>query len=436
MRKTFTETMTKGHPHEEEEKLLKGWAVTPLKAFRDRHVFLLNYLKLRYPKEQLDLDFYAERFKEFLAIIEPSKVEKDRFELVFTDLLSQWDALLQGKILAYQLNHLEDARNNFTELLEAKVSEYDKLQSLINPFTDYMGWDMSRDLWQNTSFNVLEQYDQLLRDEASIQRLADLLGDLREAEIEMEEETFEKTIVRQEWKVDELAKAEIVGVHESRDLSNLLSSEVSLLSDATMESLFLKKYVDQQLLTFRYEDRRLVPSRDQVTEVNQRVRLKEKGPFIVCVDTSESMTGRPEEIAKVLCLAILKMASRDNRRAFLINFSVGIKTIDLYDIANSLDAIAKFLSMSFYGGTDASLALFEALRQLKSHDYEDADVLMISDFIMYKFNEDLIGEIRYFQQNKGTEFHSLALSSEANSNLLQLFDTNWIYDPKQKGIIK
>jgi uncharacterized protein with von Willebrand factor type A (vWA) domain len=92
--------------------------------------------------------------------------------------------------------------------------------------------------------------------------------------------------------------------------------------------------------------------------------------------------------------------------------------------------------MSFYGGTDATLALYEALRQLKSHDYQDADVLMISDFVMYKIDDDILNEVAHFQHNKNTEFHSLALAREANAELLGRFDTNWIYDPKTKGIIR
>lgn len=437
IRKTFAKVRTQ-NPYHKEEDLLKGWAVTPLKIFTERYPFLLNFLRNNYARQVLDTEFYADRFKSFFAkdISEQTATEKQKFELIFTDLLSQWDALLQGKILAYQLTKFEEEEANYTELLEAKVEGYDRMESLFNPVTKYLGWDLSRELWKDTSFEVLEQYEELLKDEKSIQELADLLGEMKEAEIVMEEETFEKTIVRREWVVDELAKSEIVGVHESQDLSNLVSSEVGLLSDATTESLFLKKYVDKQLLTFRYEDRRLVNSRDNIMEVHSRVKQKEKGPFIVLVDTSESMSGRPEQIAKVLCLGILKMAIKDNRRAFLINFSIGIQTLDLYDIYNSLEEVAAFLRMSFNGGTDASLALTEALRQLRNNNYQDADVLMISDFIMYRIDKDVLDDIRYFQQNKGTEFHSLTLSKEANSEILQRFDTNWIYDPRQKGIIK
>jgi len=322
--------------------------------------------------------------------------------------------------------------------VQAKVNEYQKLTKLVSPFAEYVGsyWDMSRELWQETSFDALQKYSDLLEDEQSIKELADMLGKMREAEIEIEEEEFEKTIIRQEWVVDEQMKSEIAGVHESDDLNNLLSSEAGLLGDEGTESLFLKKFADKSLMTFRYEDRRLQKSEDHFTEINQRVRQKEKGPFIICIDTSESMNGRPEQIAKVLCLGILKMAAQENRRAYLINFSQGIETLDLHDIANSVDQIANFLRMSFYGGTDISLPIYEALRQLNTNNYEDADVLVISDFIMYKVDDDILQDVKFYQQNKNTQFHSLTLSDQPNSKILDVFDTNWVYDPKQKGIIK
>ena len=437
LRKTFTKTQTK-HPYTREADLLSGWSVTPVSAFRTRYPHLLQNLRSTYTRDELDVAFYEDRLNRYFAK-DPagwSKAERADFERILTDLLSQWDALLQAKILAWQLRQVTEERDAYVELLGQKVEEYRRLQSIIDPFSDYLGWDMSRELWQSTSFDVLQQYDELLKDEESLRRLAELLGQLREAEIELEEETFEKTIVRQEWVTDPLARSEIVGVRESRNLSHLLSSEAALLGDRDLETAFLKRYADERLLTLRYEDRKLVRSEDQVTEVTQRVRQREKGPFIVCVDTSQSMMGRPEEIAKVLTLGILKMAINSGRRAYLINFSTGVRTIDLYDIASSLDELAAFLRMSFYGGTDATLALYEALRQLKTHDYRDADVLMISDFVMYKIDRDVLDQVAHFQQNQGTEFHSLALADEANANLLANFDTNWVYDPKRRGIIR
>ena len=438
LRKTYKKIRAK-HPYTDEEDRLGGWSVTPIHIFVKRWYYLIDFLRSTYKKEEIDTSFYEDQFKELIAqkaVEEIPTEDRKKLDLVLTDLLAQWDALLYAKIFEYQLQKLEEEQEQYTQLLEAKVEEYQKLMQIITPVSDYLGWDMSRSLWQETSFDVVKEYDDLLEDEKSLKELADLLGSMREAEIEIEEEEFEKTIIRQEWVVDEHSNAEIVGVHESDDLNNLLSAEVGLLSDESTELLFLKKYADKNLLTFRYEDRKLVKSENVLTEVNQRVRLKEKGPFIVCVDTSESMTGRPEQLAKVLCLGILKMAIKENRRAYLINFSQGIKTLDLFDIASSINEIAKFLRMSFYGGTDISLALYEAIRQLRSNDYQDADVLIISDFIMYKVNKDVLQNVKFFQQNKGTQFHSLTLSSEPNDQILNYFDTNWLYNPKKKGVIK
>ena len=438
LRKSYDKARSK-NPYEDELKRLESWAITPLHVFLKRWPNLPIFLSSAYPREKLDSDFFKDKFQDLIqnrSIDQINETDQSNIDRLLKDYLAQWDALLYAKIVDYHLRKLSEAQESFIDLVSKKVEEYQKLKQLVAPFTDYMGWDMSRALWQETSFDVLYHYNDLLEKESSIQELADLLGKMREAEIEIAEETFEKTIIRQEWIIDEHSPAEIVGIHNSDDLTNMLSAEASLLSDEQTELLFLKKYADKNLMTFKYEDRRLVKSEDHIIEINQRVQQKEKGPFIICVDTSESMTGRPEEIAKVLCFGVLKMAMDENRRAFLINFSRGIQTLDLFDIANSVNEVAQFLKRSFYGGTDASLALYEALRQLQTNNYEDADVLMVSDFIMYSIDEDVLKQIRHFQQNRGTQFHSLTISDYANPEVLAFFDTNWVYDPKEKGVIK
>lgn len=438
LRKTYEKVRIK-NPYQEETDLLQNYAITPLHLFFGRWHLLLTRLSHYYQRTEIELGFYEDRFRKRTTqrtFSDLSEAEKEQFELLFRDLLAQWDARLNAKLLEYQLTKLEEEREQYLELLSAKVTEYTRFTELVSPFTDYFGWDLSRELWEDTSFDILQEYTNLLENESSVQELADVLGQLREAEIELEEETLERTIIRQEWQIDEESPAEISGVEESNTISRMLSSEAGLLSESATEDLFLRKYAEKSLLTFKYDDRRLVRSEDQELEVYQRTKQREKGPFIVCVDTSESMTGRPELIAKVLTLGVLKMAMRENRRAYLINFSIGIKTLDLYDIANSLDEVAKFLSMSFHGGTDISLPLYEAIRQLKGNNYQDADVLVVSDFIMYRVNQEVLNEVRHFQQNQGTQFHSLTLGQEANGQILAYFDTNWLYDPKQKGIIR
>ncbi|MDX2283256.1 MAG: VWA domain-containing protein [Bacteroidia bacterium] len=433
--------MREGHPYEDESSRLSAASVMPLADFCLRSQYLTGFLHRTYRREELDAGFFDHKLEQILArrsFAELPQADRDAAERLLTDLLAQWDALLSARILEFQLRKLEADQESFASLLEAKTREYKRLHQLLSPFSEYVNrhWDLSRDLWRDADFDLLQQYEQLLQDEAAVQELADLLGRMREAEILTEEEEYRRVIVRQEWVEDTLEKLEITGVHASSDLNAMVSSEAGLLADPDTEAVFLKRFADQGLQTFRYEDRRLVTSEDQFTEVHQRVRRKQKGPFIVCVDTSDSMSGDAERIAKVLCFAILRMAASEDRRAFLINFSVGIRTLDLHDIGRSLGSIAEFLRMSFKGGTDISLAMYEVLRQLQTEAYRDADVLVISDFIMYRMEEDIIARVRHFQQNQGVRFHSLTLCDDPNAEVIRQFDTNWVYNPADKGIVR
>ena len=325
----------------------------------------------------------------------------------------------------------------FKDKLEAKVQEYEKLTSLVKPFTEELSryWDMSRALWEDSNLNLIEEYDALLQDEEELRKLAMILGQMREAEIETQEEHYERTVLYQEWVPDPNSRTEIVGVSTGADLNQVLPSEVALFGEST-EWQFLKRFAEEQLQVNQYEDRRLVESNKVFKESYQKVKKKEKGPFIVCVDTSGSMEGEPERIAKVLCFAILKMAAEDQRQAFLINFSSGIHTIDLFHLVDSIDEVAAFLQKSFHGGTDISLALAEALKQLEPHRDRGADVLVISDFIMYKISEDLQLGMEKQQHNHGTQFHSLIITDEPNEEVIAQFDNVWSYDPDRKGVVK
>lgn len=427
------------HPYEDEEQRLEGWGVTPMHVFIKRWGVLPSYLSGIYRRDELDSNFFKDKFEGLITSqdikdINPENIKQ--LNLLFDDILANWDALLYAKVLEYQMNKFSEESEAYIDFITHKVNEYNKLKDIIEPFSSYFGWDMSRKLWKKSSFDVLDKYRSLLEDEESVRKLADLLGSMREAELEMEEETFEKTIVKQEWVSDDVLKSEIVGVHTSDDLSQMLSSEASLLSMPDTESLFLKKFADKKLMTFKYEDKRLVKSEDHVMEVNQRIKQKEKGPFIVCIDTSESMMGMPEKIAKVMTLGILKMSMNQNRKAFLINFSSGVQTLDLYNIAESIEEIASFLQMSFNGGTNANLALRTAMHQLETESYEDADILMVSDFIVHKLGDDIQNLIRHNQLNKNTQFHALGIGRQFDKSILSYFDTNWHYMPEEKGIIR
>ena len=169
---------------------------------------------------------------------------------------------------------------------------------------------------------------------------------------------------------------------EARDnLQRTLAVEFAMPDD-----VFYSKYAEKGL-------QQLAPLRQRLpkkTELQQPKPRPKKGPIIVAVDTSGSMYGRPEEMAKSLLVQLVRIARKEFRSCYLITFSVRIKTVDLGRSANILK-MKEFLDTRFTGGNGEDQLIIEALRLLESGEYEMADVLIISDFI---FNRPSPKDIR------------------------------------------
>jgi uncharacterized protein with von Willebrand factor type A (vWA) domain len=295
-------------------------------------------------------------------------------------------------------------------------------------------WDMSKSHWQKVNFDILKEYAKLLEKDKSLQELAEMLGRMRQAEREYEEEIFADIVIKPAWKAEHAAKSELVGIHESDDISSMLPAEAALLADEETELLFYKKFAEKKLQTFEYQAKVLSWEEEEIKNKRQKEKEEKKGPFIICVDTSGSMHGTPETVAKTLCFALLKMAVRDNRKCYLILFSTAIETLNLTDLKNNLEKLIEFLSMSFQGGTDAVPAMREALRMLKTEDYKKADVIMVSDFVMSGFDEETTKQI-ISAKEKNTKFHSLVIGESGNKSTINEFDTNWAYNTNNSDCV-
>jgi uncharacterized protein with von Willebrand factor type A (vWA) domain len=258
-------------------------------------------------------------------------------------------------------------------------------------------FDLNEGHWQRVNFNILGKCLQLLEQNKAIQQFADALGKMNQTS-----------------KKYEAGRAELTGVHESADVSDILPSEAALLSDKTTELLFYKKFSEKKLQTYEFAEKK----QDDI-----------KGPIIICVDTSGSMAGDPENFAKMFCLALVKRASKDGRKCYLISFSSGIKTIELTDIKRSLNKVIDFLAMSFHGGTDAIPAVQKSLEMLETKNYKKADVVMISDFEMDNLPGNMKEKVQKARKNK-TKFHSIVIGNQGNKSLIENFDHQWKYNPQ------
>lgn len=394
----------------------------------------------------INFAFYEKQLKEADALkleSEDPKKSKESAELqkrkeekkaavieVFKENLQE---NLAVRKLEWQTKYIEEQRKKFLKELLEKLENFKKLEKSLSAFFDETGflWDMSNGMFQNSGFELLKTYADLLEKDKSLLELARVLGHHSAAKAEYEKELREKVVISTEYHPKNAYRGQISGIRLSNEISSVLPSELALLKNPATKKLFGLKFAQKQLLSYRYES--MVPENVTRTEMEEvaKEKEKEKGPVIICVDTSGSMAGGPENIAKTITFAMTKIAVREKRKCYLISFSTGIETLDLSDFCSSgknpLSTLVTFLRKSFNGGTDAMPALNHSLEMLQKEDYSNADVLMISDFVMGNLSTNLKNKIEAEQQ-KGTDFYSLVIGDSGNSNTIDCFNYNWAYD--------
>ena len=200
---------------------------------------------------------------------------------------------------------------------------------------------------------------------------------------------------------------EVEQVSLGKDLQHLLPMETVILADKETEDLFYLRYASSLLQLFANK-----PKQESVLKTekkrNKKPRL-EKGPIIVSLDTSGSMSGRPEKVARCLLLQLLRMAKKQKRKCFLITFSVRAECMDL-SRPGSWNRLNRFLNNPFTGGTDGEDMIKNALKMLNTDNYSMADVLIISDFY-FPNPRPQTKELMEIEHNKGTRFYGLQIES-------------------------
>jgi uncharacterized protein with von Willebrand factor type A (vWA) domain/radical SAM superfamily enzyme YgiQ (UPF0313 family) len=429
--KTKRQMQKTENPFEAEQRAFNTFEQAEQDTFEKIWEAAASFLQNTYTQDALDTAFYHKEFQNSLAPLKKEAKKQVSFQSVKEHFLDTWGGLLTQKQIQWELEIIEEQRKKFCEDLYKHIEDLKNLQSLLEPFTNELGrlWDMSKGRWQNVNFDILKQYAELLQRDASLRELAEMLGRMRQAEQEFEEEFFTDALLKPEWKAEHASKAELVGVHESDDISSMLPSEAALLSDEITDILFYKKFTEKKLQSFEYQAKILSYREESFQNSRQKTKEEAKGPFIICVDTSGSMHGTPEQVAKTLCFALLKTAVRDNRKCYVISFSTGIETLNLTDLKKDLHKLIGFLSMSFHGGTDASPALHEALRMLETEAYKKADVIMVSDFVMPCLDDQTKARITAAKESK-TKFHSLVIGESENKGVIENFDNHWVYSTR------
>ena len=386
----------------------------------------------------LNFDFYE---KEFIDQKKTKKDEKsgeqkiswksvEKIETLRRNFINDMEQNLIERKNMWEQNRIDEMRKAFLEELYKKIDNFIRLEKLLSPFIKTLGrlWDLSESTFETSDFEILEQFSKLLDQDESLRELAELLGKQTRAQSLFEKEIRDKVVIKSEWHPKPAYRGEIDGLRYSNDISSVLPSELALLKNTAAKKLFQLKFAQKQLLSFKYQNDVLDSKEENIQEETSVEKKEPKGPIIICVDTSGSMHGTPENIAKTITFALSKIAIEEERKCYLISFSTSIETLDLTDFSdNPIGKLVQFLRMSFHGGTDATPALKHAVKMLSENEWKNADVLMISDFVMQTLDNDIKAQIESAQEDN-TNFHSLVIGSSGNNAAINCFNHNWFYD--------
>ena len=182
------------------------------------------------------------------------------------------------------------------------------------------------------------------------------------------------------------APGAIVGVRFSAQPERMLASEAVMLRHPVWRKLWRARHAEARLLSWETEAR-LVDWRPdpQATwrgpATDAAPQPQDRGPLILCLDTSGSMRGAPENIAKAVVVAALRTAHDTGRACQLIAFGGPGELLEreLGRGPEGLQAVLDLMGQAFDGGTDVQGPIERAIERVHEAAWRQADLLIVSD---------------------------------------------------------
>ena len=232
-----------------------------------------------------------------------------------------------------------------------------------------------------------------------------------------------------------LVPAETRGVERSGEIARMLPVEAVNLGHPKLRMLWHARRAERALLSYRVEGieiERTIVERDAFEEAEGHRPRPERGPIIAVLDTSGSMHGTPELVAKALVLECLRTAHQEKRRCFLYAYSGPGQVVEheLDLSAKGVGRLLAFLGFSFGGGTDIG-ALTRVLDRLGEGEWKKSDVVVATDG-EWSASSALVAAVARAKKF-GTRFHGVQIGNRGRSGLHQICEPVHVFQDWAKA---
>ncbi|MBI3784603.1 MAG: hypothetical protein HY270_14510, partial [Deltaproteobacteria bacterium] len=234
----------------------------------------------------------------------------------------------------------------------------------LSTLNDLDGSQQEADTWSReiggggrTSAGAQIELGKKLADNAKLKKLAQMVGRMRTQALTLRQKLFERS------------NEEMYEVGLGDELSRLLPQELLALRHPLLRRDFNRRFLDRSLAQYSLRG----------------LESKGRGPMIVCIDGSSSMSGDKEIWAKAVSLTLLDIAQRQRRLFRSICFSSVDTPLQILDLDRQLRYVAdmnQVFALAEYfpgGGTDFQKPLDAALECLHESQFKRGDIVFITD---------------------------------------------------------
>jgi len=290
-----------------------------------------------------------------------------------------------------------------TQVAAHRVEALDELTALLGTLLPGFGWDYGPGDLQRSLLAGTRHLAELLQRLPVLRRIAEELGRVEAVE-------------RRTRRATGGGRESVAGVHVGGELADVLPCEWALLGAPETEDLFYQRLAEHRLFCLELQG-----ALDETSSAEQH-----RGPAVACVDTSGSMQGAPEAVAKALILAVVRRLAPQRRAVQLLLFGgPGESTeIELRPGRAGLQGLLQFLAMGFRSGTDYDTPLRRAVDLLQTEAYGKADVLIVTDGLC-RASSRMVGDVARAKAKAKARVLSVVIGSDP-AGVEEFSDAVWL----------
>lgn len=230
------------------------------------------------------------------------------------------------------------------------------------------------------------------------------------------------------------------GVQRSGRVARMLAGEAVLLNHPKLRRVWHARHAERALLTYEDDDRMDELRRAMAVAPKPRPqpvpeRRLECGPLLLCVDTSGSMQGGAEAVAKAVVLEAMRTARAQRRACHVFAFGGPDEIVELELELNlpGVTRLADFLGQAFRGGTDICGPIERALDKLAEARWAQADLVIASDG-EFGATPAIARRLQDAKRTLGLRVQGVLIGDRETIGLLELADeVFWVRDWRRFG---